>query len=242
VLANLDAVKNKRVYKFPQFNRSPDAAEIYLSDDWLARVANPDALRERRNVPRHAEGRLQADLSEGHHRRADRFILELEQNKDSAGYVDISAEPTWRTRRSPGWVARAMRDLGGRRAAVAAAGVCAVYSITLGRYDIAMWDVWLILWDNVVPAQAPTWTQVQADVVEVIRLPRILGGTADRRRASPSRARLCRACSATRWSIPASSASPPAPGFGGTLAILLVGGGYPGWAHLSWSESAACWW
>ena len=47
VLANLDAVKNKRVYKFPQFNRSPDAAEIYLTDDWLARVANPARFSER---------------------------------------------------------------------------------------------------------------------------------------------------------------------------------------------------
>ena len=52
--------------------------------------------------------------------------------------------------------------------------LCAIYSITVGRYDIAMWDVWLILWDNVIPQQAPGWTPLQADVVEVIRLPRIL--------------------------------------------------------------------
>jgi len=38
MFASIDAVKNKRVYKFPQFDRSPDAAEIYLNDDWLARV------------------------------------------------------------------------------------------------------------------------------------------------------------------------------------------------------------
>jgi iron complex transport system substrate-binding protein len=89
VLANLDAVKNKRVYKFPQFNRSPDAAEIYLSDDWLARVANParftDAAKFRDTVKDGYKLIYQKDLTEDQ----IRFILELEQNKDSAGYVDI---------------------------------------------------------------------------------------------------------------------------------------------------------
>jgi iron complex transport system substrate-binding protein len=89
VLANLDAVKNKRVYKFPHFNRSPDAAEIYLSDEWLARVANPahfssagkfhDTLKESYKLI------YQKDITDGQ----IRFILELEQNKDSAGYVDL---------------------------------------------------------------------------------------------------------------------------------------------------------
>jgi iron complex transport system substrate-binding protein len=89
VLANLDAVKNKRVYKFPQFNRSPDAAEIYLSDDWLARVAHPARFSD--------AGKFQDTLKDGYkliYQKdiADeqiRFILELEQNKDSAGYVDL---------------------------------------------------------------------------------------------------------------------------------------------------------
>ena len=47
----------------------------------------------------------------------------------------------------------------------------ATYSVTIGRYDIAVIDVWRIVWDNVVPAETPTWTQVQADVVKVVRLP-----------------------------------------------------------------------
>ena len=89
VLANLDAVKNKRVYKFPQFNRSPDAAEIYLSDDWLARVANPAHFT--------SAGKFQDTLKDGYKLiyqkdvtdEQIRFILELEQNKESAGYVDI---------------------------------------------------------------------------------------------------------------------------------------------------------
>jgi iron complex transport system substrate-binding protein len=89
MLSSLDAVKNKRVYKFPQFNRSPDAAEIYLSDDWLARIANP----------KHFEGAkaFQETLKDGYkliYRRdltedEIRFILELDQNKDSTGYSDI---------------------------------------------------------------------------------------------------------------------------------------------------------
>jgi iron complex transport system substrate-binding protein len=89
VLANLDAVKNKRVYKFPQFNRSPDAAEIYLSDDWLARVANPARFS--------SAGKFHDTLKDGYKLiyqkditdEQIRFILELEQNKDSAGYVDL---------------------------------------------------------------------------------------------------------------------------------------------------------
>lgn len=89
MLAGLDAVKNKRVYKFPQFNRSPDAAEIYLSDDWLARVAHParfegakafsDTVKEGYKLV------YQRDLTA----EQLRFILELEQNRESAGYVDI---------------------------------------------------------------------------------------------------------------------------------------------------------
>ena len=89
VLANLDAVKNKRVYKFPQFNRSPDAAEIYLSDDWLARVANParfsSAAEFRDTVKDGYKLIYQKDVTD----EQIRFILELEQNKDSAGYVDL---------------------------------------------------------------------------------------------------------------------------------------------------------
>nr|WP_298682474.1 ABC transporter substrate-binding protein [uncultured Dongia sp.] len=88
-LSSLDAVKNKRVYKFPQFNRSPDAAEIYLSDDWLARVAHPERFKDAKNFGETLkEGYslvYRRDLTE----EQIRFILELEQNKDSAGYLDI---------------------------------------------------------------------------------------------------------------------------------------------------------
>lgn len=88
-LASLDAVKNKRVYKFPQFNRSPDAAEIYLSDDWLARIAHParfaDPKQFRDTVKDGYKLIYQRDITD----EQLRFILELEQNKASAGYADI---------------------------------------------------------------------------------------------------------------------------------------------------------
>ena len=89
LFASLDAVKNKRVYKFPQFNRSPDAPEIYLSDDWLARVANPSRFQDskafRETIKAGYKIIYQKDLTEDQ----IRSVLELEQNKDSAGYSDI---------------------------------------------------------------------------------------------------------------------------------------------------------
>lgn len=89
LLASLDAVKNKRVYKFPQFNRSPDAPEIYLSDDWLARIANPASFSNPKEfVDVVKEGYklvYQKDISDEQLRN----ILELDENKDSAGYLDI---------------------------------------------------------------------------------------------------------------------------------------------------------
>jgi iron complex transport system substrate-binding protein len=89
VLANLDAVKNKRVYKFPQFNRSPDSAEIYLSDDWLARIANPARFANpkefRATVKQSYKLIYRQDLTD----EQIRSILELDENRDSAGYADI---------------------------------------------------------------------------------------------------------------------------------------------------------
>lgn len=41
LLGSVDAVKNRRVYKTPKFNRSPDAAEVHLTAQWLARITHP---------------------------------------------------------------------------------------------------------------------------------------------------------------------------------------------------------
>ena len=40
VLANLKAVKERRVYKQPVFARTPDAPEIFLTSEWLAAIAH----------------------------------------------------------------------------------------------------------------------------------------------------------------------------------------------------------
>ncbi len=103
---------------------------------------------------------------------------------------------------------------------------CAVYSITIGRYDIAMWDVARILWDNIVPTGAPTWTPVQADVVEVIRLPRILAAMLIGAGLAISGAAL-QGLFRNPLVDPSIIGVTSGAGFGGTLAILLVGGGYP---------------
>jgi iron complex transport system substrate-binding protein len=89
MFASVDAVKNKRVYKFPQFDRSPDAAEIYLNDVWLARIAHPDLFKSAEafsaTMTDSYKVIYQKALTEGQ----IKSILELEQNKDSAGYSDI---------------------------------------------------------------------------------------------------------------------------------------------------------
>jgi iron complex transport system permease protein len=103
---------------------------------------------------------------------------------------------------------------------------CAIYSVTVGRYDIAMWDVARILWDNVMPADAPSWTPVQADVVEIIRLPRILAALLIGAGLAISGAAL-QGLFRNPLVDPSIIGVTSGAGFGGTLAILLVGGGYP---------------
>lgn len=104
--------------------------------------------------------------------------------------------------------------------------LAATYSVTIGRYDIGMADVWRILWDNVVPATAPSWTPVQADVVEVIRLPRILAALVIGAGLSISGAAL-QGLFRNPLIDPSLIGVTAGAGFGGTLAILLIGGGYP---------------
>ncbi len=89
-----------------------------------------------------------------------------------------------------------------------------------------MWDVARILWDNVIPAQAPGWTRVQADVVEVIRLPRILAAMLIGAGLAISGAAL-QGLFRNPLVDPSIIGVTSGAGFGGTLAILLVGGGYP---------------
>jgi iron complex transport system permease protein len=104
--------------------------------------------------------------------------------------------------------------------------LCVTYSVTIGRYDIRMWDVWLILWDNIVPSPTPGWTPLQADVVEIIRLPRILAALLIGAGLAISGAAL-QGLFRNPLVDPSIIGVTSGAGFGGTLAILLVGGGYP---------------
>jgi iron complex transport system permease protein len=47
-------------------------------------------------------------------------------------------------------------------------------SVTIGRYDLDVMKVVRILVDNVVPAGNPDWSVLEEQVVELVRLPRIL--------------------------------------------------------------------
>jgi iron complex transport system substrate-binding protein len=87
LLANVKAIKNKRVYKVPKFNQVPDAAEVYLTAVWLAAIAHPDV------ADKNFRGRVKdayrtiygKDVTE----EVLDLVLEIEANKGSAGYSDL---------------------------------------------------------------------------------------------------------------------------------------------------------
>lgn len=87
--------------------------------------------------------------------------------------------------------------------------VAVTWSVKLGHYHIGIGTVWLILLDNNVPNPAPGWTDVEESVVELVGLARVLAAALIGAGLAVSGAAL-QGCSATRWSIPASSASPRA--------------------------------
>ena len=99
------------------------------------------------------------------------------------------------------------------------------YSVTIGRYDIGMWDVWRILWDNIVPRSDPPWTDVQESVVELVRMPRILAALLIGAGLAVSGAAL-QGLFRNPLVDPGIIGVTSGAAFGGTLAILLVGGGY----------------
>jgi iron complex transport system substrate-binding protein len=87
LLASVDAIKNRRVYKVPKFNRSPDAAEVYLTAVWLAAIAHPETaegnFRERvKEAYRTIYGKEVSDS------QVDR-VLEMDANKDSSRYAEL---------------------------------------------------------------------------------------------------------------------------------------------------------
>ncbi len=99
-----------------------------------------------------------------------------------------------------------------------------VYSVTLGRYGISMTNAWLILWNHVVPVANPSWSDVDANVVTAVRLPRILGALLVGAGLAISGAAL-QGLFRNPLVDPGIIGVTAGAGFGGTLAILLVGGG-----------------
>ncbi|EJT02380.1 ABC transporter substrate-binding protein [Rhizobium sp. CCGE 510] len=87
VLANLKAVKEKRVYKQPVFARTPDAPEIFLTSEWLAAVAHgadfaPDFRKQIRDVYKLIYGAALTDDQL-------KAILESESNAPADKYVQF---------------------------------------------------------------------------------------------------------------------------------------------------------
>jgi len=99
ILGSVDAIKNRRVYKVPKFNRSPDAPEVHLTAQWLARITHPTdfadetAFRDTlKTTFKEIYGKDLSDAQLG-------AILEVEANSVSADYARFSAD---RSRRHEG--------------------------------------------------------------------------------------------------------------------------------------------
>jgi iron complex transport system permease protein len=102
--------------------------------------------------------------------------------------------------------------------------LCVVYSITLGRYGVSFTHVWLILLNQIAPVADVTWTDVDANVVMDVRLPRILGALVVGAGLAISGAAL-QGLFRNPLVDPSIIGVTSGAGFGGTLAILMVGGG-----------------
>ncbi|WP_104400659.1 ABC transporter substrate-binding protein [Vibrio penaeicida] len=85
LLADIDAIQKKQVYKVPLFNRSPDASEAYLTMQWLAQIAHPNEFKasEFSNKVRNAYKTIYGvDITEEQYTQ----IMQMDQNKVSSGY------------------------------------------------------------------------------------------------------------------------------------------------------------
>lgn len=101
-----------------------------------------------------------------------------------------------------------------------------LWSITIGRYDLSVGDVALILLGNVFPVAEPTWEPVQEVVVEQVRLPRILAAVVVGFGLALSGAAL-QGMFRNPLVDPGVIGVTSGAGFGGTLAILLSISGLP---------------
>ena len=103
--------------------------------------------------------------------------------------------------------------------------LAALYSITIGRYDLSIAQVALILIDNVAPVANQNWEPVQEVVVEQVRLPRIMAAMVIGAGLAVSGAAL-QGLFRNPLVDPGIIGVTSGAGFGGTLAILLGIAGY----------------
>ncbi len=100
-----------------------------------------------------------------------------------------------------------------------------LYSVTIGRYDLSVQQVALILVDNFYQVSDPTWDPVKEVVVEQVRLPRIFAAVIIGFGLSISGASL-QGLFRNPLVDPGIIGVTAGAGFGGTLAILLGVQGY----------------
>lgn len=87
LLGSVEAIKNRRVYKVPQFTMTPDAPEVYLAASWTARVIHgaetvADFGDQMQTAYETAYGRQLTEEEVA-------LVLAKSQNADSAGYSEL---------------------------------------------------------------------------------------------------------------------------------------------------------
>ena len=89
LLSSMDAVKNKRVYKVPKFNASPDSPELFLTAVWLAMVAHPDGASVDADFPATVANAYETIYGRKPDEAQMRAILEIEANSEAPGYAAL---------------------------------------------------------------------------------------------------------------------------------------------------------
>lgn len=127
--------------------------------------------------------------------------------------------------KAEGWNWRKLAIVSALPALIVLLALAILYSVTVGRYDLSVREVALILIDNVMPIAQPIWEPVEEVVVEQVRLPRIIAAVIIGFGLSISGASL-QGLFRNPLVDPGIIGVTSGAGFGGTLAILLGMQGY----------------
>lgn len=127
--------------------------------------------------------------------------------------------------KAEGWNWRKLATVSALPALIVLLALAILYSVTVGRYDLSVREVALILIDNVMPIAQPIWEPVEEVVVEQVRLPRIIAAVIIGFGLSISGASL-QGLFRNPLVDPGIIGVTSGAGFGGTLAILLGMQGY----------------